>query len=59
METFYGYISTVQDALIIVEACRQGTLKRVKRRLSDSERAACVRSGAVFVWEEKESGIRR
>ncbi|KAJ3086291.1 hypothetical protein HK102_013320 [Quaeritorhiza haematococci] len=59
METFYGYLSTPHDALLLFEACRLGRLQRIRRRLSESERNAYVRSGAVFVWDEEESGIKR
>ncbi|KXS16640.1 hypothetical protein M427DRAFT_133983 [Gonapodya prolifera JEL478] len=59
MHTFVGYVQTTNDALLLFEACRLNMLKRVQRRLSESERHHCIRSGAVFVWDEEESGIRR
>ncbi|KAJ3258020.1 hypothetical protein HK104_007009, partial [Borealophlyctis nickersoniae] len=59
METFHGYINTPNDALLLFESCRLTQLKRVQRRLSESERLAYVRSGAIFVWDEEESGIKR
>ena len=59
METFRGKIDTTNDALLLFEACRLGILKRVPRRLSEAERSTFVQSGAVFVWDEDESGIRR
>ncbi|KAJ2726926.1 Gluconate transport-inducing protein [Coemansia sp. Benny D115] len=58
METYYGFVSTSDDALALFEACRLGYKQRVPRRLSDDERAA-IRSGSVFVWEEAESGMKR
>ncbi|KAJ2858179.1 Gluconate transport-inducing protein [Coemansia erecta] len=58
METYYGFVSTSEDALALFEACRLGYKQRVPRRLSDDERAA-IRSGSVFVWEEAESGMKR
>ncbi|KAJ2850529.1 Gluconate transport-inducing protein [Coemansia brasiliensis] len=58
METYYGFVSTSEDALALFEACRLGYKQRVPRRLSDAERAA-IRSGSVFVWEENESGMKR
>ncbi|KAJ2784939.1 Gluconate transport-inducing protein [Coemansia interrupta] len=58
METYYGFVSTSEDALALFEACRLGYKQRVPRRLSDDERAA-IRSGSVFVWEETESGMKR
>ncbi|ORX70325.1 hypothetical protein DL89DRAFT_207253, partial [Linderina pennispora] len=58
METYYGFVSTSEDALALFEACRLGYKQRVPRRLSDAERAA-IRSGSIFVWEENESGMKR
>jgi hypothetical protein len=59
MITFYGYVEAPQDAMLLFEACRLGLLKRVERRLSDSERIMYVKSGSVFIWDEEESGIKR
>ncbi|KAI7886104.1 hypothetical protein K492DRAFT_178274 [Lichtheimia hyalospora FSU 10163] len=58
MQTYIGQIKTPQDALIIFEACRQGSLKRVHERLSSKERNE-IRSGDVFVWDEYEASMRR
>ncbi|KAL1923285.1 uncharacterized protein VTP21DRAFT_8265 [Calcarisporiella thermophila] len=58
LETYFGHIKTTQDALLIFEACRMGMLPRAQKRLSEKERGA-VRSGAVFVWDEKEASMRR
>ncbi|KAL1914306.1 uncharacterized protein VTP21DRAFT_8999 [Calcarisporiella thermophila] len=58
METFYGHVKTPRDAILLFEACRRGILRRVQRRLSDKERGV-IRSGAVFVWDEQEAGMRR
>lgn len=57
-ETFFGYIETTKDALLIFEACKRGILPRVKRRLQDKERIL-IRSGTIFCFDEKESGIKR
>lgn len=54
-ETFYGYIDTTQDVLLIFEGCRRGLLPRVNRRLQEKERKL-IRSGSVFVFDERESG---
>ncbi|KAF9074567.1 Gti1/Pac2 family-domain-containing protein [Rhodocollybia butyracea] len=53
-----GWIETTQDALLILEAARQGLVPRVRRRLVDSERKL-ITSGSVFVFDEDESGIKR
>ncbi|KAK9764166.1 Gluconate transport-inducing protein [Basidiobolus ranarum] len=58
METYYGYVENVHDALLIFEACRLGQLRRVQRRLSDKERRS-LRSGSVYVWEEEEASMKR
>jgi hypothetical protein len=58
METYFGYIKCAQDALQIFKACHLGVLPRVRRRLSDRERST-IRSGSVFVWYEREAGMRR
>ncbi|KAI9685916.1 MAG: hypothetical protein M1822_004194 [Bathelium mastoideum] len=58
METYHGNIRTPADAIILFEACRQGLLPRVQRRLSEKERQS-IRSGSVFVWDEREAGMRR
>ncbi|KAJ2347563.1 Gluconate transport-inducing protein [Coemansia sp. RSA 2671] len=57
-ETYHGFIDTAHDALIVFEACNKGLLPRVQRRFSDRERRT-IRSGAVYVWDEEETGMRR
>ncbi|KAJ8662901.1 hypothetical protein O0I10_001077 [Lichtheimia ornata] len=57
-ETFHGYIETTQDVLLIFEGCRRGLLPRICRRLQEKERKM-VQSGSVFVFDERESGIKR
>ncbi|CAG8586103.1 10436_t:CDS:2 [Diversispora eburnea] len=56
--TFRGYIETTQDTLLIFEACRRMMLTRICRRLQEKERKI-VSSGSVFVFDERESGIKR
>lgn len=58
METYNGQVRTPNDAIILFEACRLGLLPRVQRRLSEKERQS-IRSGSVFVWDEREAGMRR
>lgn len=59
--SYFGTVnlSSAEEAHIIIEACRQGLLPRVTRRLTDEERIQFIRAGAIFVWEEEEAGIRR
>ncbi|KAI9850398.1 MAG: hypothetical protein M1838_005731 [Thelocarpon superellum] len=58
METYHGHVRTPADAIILFEACRLGLLPRVQRRLSEKERQS-IQSGSVFVWDEREAGMRR
>jgi hypothetical protein len=45
-------IRSVADALVIFYAVSKGILPIVSRRL-DSEERRCIRSGSVYVWEER------
>ncbi|CAG8524105.1 14490_t:CDS:2 [Cetraspora pellucida] len=56
--TFIGYIETTQDTLLLFEACRRGNLVKISRRLQEKERKI-ITSGSVFVFDERESGIKR
>ena len=58
METYNGHVRTPADAIVLFEACRLGLLPRVQRRLSEKERQS-IKSGSVFVWDEREAGMRR
>ncbi|KAI4100519.1 MAG: hypothetical protein L6R37_005434 [Teloschistes peruensis] len=58
METYNGHVRAPADAIILFEACRLGLLPRVQRRLSEKERSS-IKSGSVFVWDEREAGMRR
>ena len=51
--------ASTHDALLLFEAARRGHIPKIRRRLKDEERKHLIRSGAVFVFEEKESGIKR
>lgn len=58
METYCGHVKTPADAIKLFEACRIGLLPRIQRRLSEKERQS-IKSGSVFVWDEREAGMRR
>jgi hypothetical protein len=58
METYNGYIRTPADAILLIQACYNGFLPRVGKRLSPKE-GRSIRNGSVFIWEEHESGLRR
>ncbi|KAF2179620.1 hypothetical protein K469DRAFT_741532 [Zopfia rhizophila CBS 207.26] len=58
METYIGHVRTEADAILLFEACRIGYLSCVQQRLSEEERQQ-IKSGSVFVWDEREAGIKR
>jgi hypothetical protein len=58
METYFGYVETLEDAIQLFEGCRTGVLPRITRRLLPNEQLL-VRSGSVFVWDESETHIQR
>ncbi|GAC93517.1 hypothetical protein PHSY_001082 [Pseudozyma hubeiensis SY62] len=66
--TYRGHIKTTKDAILLLAACDLvedagvpglPPPRRVNRRLLDSERADLICSGSIFVWDEKEAGMRR
>ena len=57
--TWRGHIETTKDALLVFEACFNGTLAHCFRRPHDRERSQLIVSGNVFVYEEATSGIKR
>ncbi|KAI7892471.1 Gti1/Pac2 family-domain-containing protein [Mucor mucedo] len=56
--TFHGFVETTTDSLLLFEACHRGVLPKISRRLQERERGS-VKSGTVFIFDEKESGIKR
>ncbi|GAA5866334.1 hypothetical protein JCM3774_006619 [Rhodotorula dairenensis] len=56
---FRGFVETTLDALLVLEGCRRGFLPKITRRLQEFEKRALVVSGAVFVFHEEETGIKR
>ncbi|GAA5980881.1 hypothetical protein JCM10908_003900 [Rhodotorula pacifica] len=56
---FRGFVETTLDALLVLEGCRRGLLPKITRRLQEFEKRALVVSGAVFVFHEEETGIKR
>lgn len=59
VEPFYGFVESTGDALRLIQAARQGLVPRITRRLNDLERRAMIRSGAIFIFSDEESGIKR
>ena len=57
--TYYGFIGSTYDALVLFEACITGQVKYVSRRPHDLERERVIQSGSIFIYEENTSGIKR
>ncbi len=56
--TFYGYIETSYDSLLVLEAVLLGILFPINQRLTTEQRKN-IKSGQVYVFEEQSSGIKR
>ncbi|GAA5996997.1 hypothetical protein JCM5350_001473 [Sporobolomyces pararoseus] len=56
---FRGFVESTLDALLVFEGCKRGYLPKISRRLQDYEKKALVVSGAIFVFDEEETGIKR
>ncbi|KAH9920539.1 Gti1/Pac2 family-domain-containing protein [Epithele typhae] len=54
-----GWIKTTADALLVLEATRAGLVPRVTRRFHEIEKRSIIASGAILVFAEEESGIKR
>ncbi|KAG8763113.1 hypothetical protein FRC11_005965 [Ceratobasidium sp. 423] len=52
-------LKSTKDALLIIEAAERGLFPRLVRRLTEQERAQSIYSGAILVYDELESHIRR
>lgn len=57
--TFEGYVRDTQDALILIQAVIDGRLQPAQHRPSEQERPTSIRSGAVYIFNERESSIHR
>ncbi|CAI7623023.1 unnamed protein product [Penicillium pancosmium] len=57
--SFSGYVASTQDALILFEACLNGTLHLISRHPYPRERSRLVCSGNIFIYKEQSPGIRR
>jgi hypothetical protein len=56
--TFSGFVDSTYDALVLFEACLQRRVHKITRRLHEKERHL-IKSGSIFVFDERESGIKR
>lgn len=57
--TYFGFIESTYDALVLFEACLSGIMTHVPRRPHDREREHIIKSGNIFIYEENSSGIKR
>ncbi|KAJ1962629.1 Global transcription regulator sge1 [Dipsacomyces acuminosporus] len=51
-------VYSTRDALTVFEACRQGILPRVQRRLTEQEKQQ-IDDGTIVVFDEKEAKMKR
>ncbi|KZZ93809.1 Gluconate transport inducer 1/Pac2 [Moelleriella libera RCEF 2490] len=56
---YYGFIGSTRDALILFQQCLNGEAAHAPRRPHERERAELIVSGAIFLYEEQISGIKR
>lgn len=57
--SYFGYIGSIKDALLIVQKILDKNLNLVTRRPYEREREGLIKSGNVFVFIEQHSGIKR
>ncbi|KAL7751045.1 Global transcription regulator sge1 [Sorochytrium milnesiophthora] len=57
-QTFHGFLSNNDDALIMFEAVHRKAVPRITFRLQDQELSQ-IRSGTIFGWHEREANIQR
>lgn len=58
MESYHGAVLSPTDAVILLEAARQRLIPKITRRLKDHERQQ-IKTGSIFIWNEKEAKMRR
>ncbi|KAH8655597.1 Gti1/Pac2 family-domain-containing protein [Xylariales sp. PMI_506] len=59
LTTYIGYINSTEDAYFLLDACLQGLLPQVSRRLGVKEREKLIKSGNIFIYDENLSNMRR
>src|SRR5271154_962735 len=59
--TFQGYVATPNDALLLFEATTRDhpILQNIAQRPADRELHRLIKTGNIFVYNERSSGIRR
>ncbi len=51
--SYFGFVGTRDDATMLIQACRRGSLRCIPRRIIFSARPTVELSGQVFIYEEK------
>lgn len=59
MESYNGVLYSKSDAFYLIEAARNNIIPLIRQRLSTFERQASIKSGSVFIWNERNSNIKR
>ncbi|KIO33248.1 hypothetical protein M407DRAFT_17808 [Tulasnella calospora MUT 4182] len=57
--SFYGYVETVLDSLLLVEAFRRGSIRGLTGRIPPNQRERLIQSGSTFIFLESATDIRR
>ncbi|KAG8955486.1 hypothetical protein FRC04_008837 [Tulasnella sp. 424] len=57
--SFYGYVETVLDSLLLVEAFRRGSIQGLTGRIPANQRERVIQSGSTFIFLESATDIRR
>eukprot|EP00835_Amoeboradix_gromovi_P001612 NODE_77_length_23338_cov_0.319463.p8 type:complete len:207 gc:universal NODE_77_length_23338_cov_0.319463:17593-16973(-) len=58
IESFHGYVKTLEDAMLVINSVETGQLPVVAQRLTLSERLS-IESGSCFVWTTEKTNISR
>lgn len=57
MHSYEGCCLNQYDSLILFKAAKMGLVPRIQRRLS--EQTSDIMSGAIYIWSEQETGLKR
>lgn len=59
MESYTGVLYDKLDAMCLVEAAKNDLVPIIPERFSEEERNTCAKSGAIYIWCENKSNIKR
>jgi len=57
-ESIFSCAHNEKECMLLIEEAREGGIVRIRRRLSENEKAL-IRPGSVFIYKEQESNIKR